>query len=86
MAELLIARKKNSNLIIRIIRRDNENWNAESFGSSGKDMNFEAVIKNKDPRLIAYLLYDLKNLGFPIEKALAKLRELTDNPDLFFLH
>jgi len=85
MGELLIARKKNSNLIVRILRHDKDNWDAESFGKSQSECNFEAVIKSKDATLIAYLLYDLKNMGFPIEKAIAKLRELTDKPDLFFL-
>jgi len=85
MAELLVARKKDSNLTVRVIRRKKDDWGPESWGSSGKDMNFEVVIRNHDPNLIAYLLYDLKNQGFPIEKAIIKFRELLEKPDLFFL-
>jgi len=85
MPELLVIRKKDRNLTARVINRKKEEWTPECFGSSGKDTNFEAVVKNRDPSLIAYLLFDLKNLGFPIDKAIARYKELVDKPDLFFL-
>ena len=81
MVELLAVRKKDSNLTVRIIKKKKDDWTPEDWGSSGKDMNFEMIIRNRDPTLIAYLLYDLQNLGFPIEKALVKLRELTEKPN-----
>jgi len=86
MVELLVARKKDSNLIFRNIKRKKEQWSAEDFGSSAKDSNFEMVIKNKDSNLLAYLLFDLNRLGFNIDKAIVKYRELMDKPDLFFLN
>ena len=64
MVELLVARKKDSNLIFRNLRKRKEDWGPEDFGSSGKDANFEVVIKNKDPNILADLLIDLKRLGF----------------------
>ena len=85
MVELLIARKKDSNLIFRNIKRKSENWTPEDFGSSGKDQNFEMIIKNKDPTLLAYLLFDLQRLGFNIDKAIVKYKDLMNKPDLFFL-
>ena len=86
MVELLIARKKDSNLIFRNLKRKTQTWGPEDFGSSGKDANFEAVIKNKDPNIIAYLLWDLQRLGYPIKVAFEKFKKLQeDEPDLFFL-
>ena len=86
MVELLVARKKDSNLTFRVIKRNKNEWGPADFGSSGKDMSFEMVIRQRDPMLIAYLLTDLQRLGYPIEKAIAKFKELTEKPDLFFLH
>jgi len=86
MVELLIARKKDSNLVFRNLKRKREDWGPADFGSSGKDANFEMVIKNKDPNLLAYLLLDLERLGYPIQKAIAKFKEITSDPNLFFLH
>ena len=86
MVELLIARKKDANLTFRNLRRRKDEWGPEDFGSSGKDANFETVIRNKDPNIFACLLLDLQRLGYPIDKAIAKYKELTNNPDLFFLH
>jgi len=83
--EFLVARKKDSNLTFRVIKRKKNEWTPEDFGSSGKDCNFEMVIRNKDPNLMAYLLYDLKNMGYDVEKAIAKFKELANKPDLFFL-
>jgi hypothetical protein len=86
MTELLLARKKGPNLIFRNLKAKSDIWNAESFGSSGKIMDFEAVIKNKDANLIAYLFWDLKRLGYPINAAFEKFKKLQEEePDLFFL-
>ena len=86
MVEFLVARKKGPNLIFRNLKRRKDSWGPEDFGSSSKDANFEAVIKNKDPLIFSYLLVDLKRLGYPIDKAIAKYKEITNDPDLFFLH
>jgi len=86
MVELLVARKKDSNLTFRVLKRKKDEWGPEDFGSSGKDTNFEMVIRQRDPMLLAYLLLDLQRIGYPIDKAIAKFREITDKPDLFFLH
>jgi hypothetical protein len=83
--DFIVARKKDSNLTFRTLKRKDYAWGPESFGSSGKDCNFEVVIRNKDAMLLAYLLYDLKGIGYPIDKAIAKLKEMTEKPDLFFL-
>ena len=86
MVELLIARKKDNNLTFRNLKRNKSEWTPEDFGSSGKDANFETVIRNKDANIIACLLVDLKRLGYPMDKAIARYKELTTDPDLFFLH
>ena len=86
MVELLVARKKDSNLTFRSLKRNKNEWGPEDFGSSGKDCNFEMVIRNKDPNLIACLLIDLKRIGYNVDKAIEKYREINSKPDLFFLH
>ena len=86
MVELLVARKKDNNLTVRVLKRNKDSWGPEDFGSSAKDANFEMIIRNRDPTLIAYLLYDLQRIGFPIERALEKYKELVNKPDLFFLN
>ena len=86
MVELLVARKKDRNLTFRVLKRAKDDWTPEDFGSSGKECNFEAVIRNKDCNIIACLLVDLHRLGYPIDKAIAKYKELTSDPELFFLH
>jgi hypothetical protein len=86
MVELLIIRKKDPNLIVRVLKRKNDIWNAESYGSSEKDCSFEMVLKTKDANILADLFIDLQRLGYPIEKAISKYKELTSDPNLFFLH
>lgn len=86
MVELLVARKKDNNLTFRVLKRNKNDWGPEDFGSSAKDANFEMVIRQRDPVLLAYLLLDLQRIGYPIDKAIAKFRDITNKPDLFFLH
>lgn len=85
MVDMLVARRKDKNLTFRALKRKKDEWTPEDYGCSGKDMQFEAVIRNKDSTLISYLLWDLENLGYPIKEAIKKYKEMSDKPGLFFL-
>lgn len=46
---------------------------------------YTKIIPNKDFNYLAELFYDLKNLGYDIDKAYRKFKEFTNEPSLFFL-
>ena len=71
-------------MIFRNLKKNKDEWNAKSFGSDSFD--FEAVIKTKDPNILADLLWDLQRLGYPMKSAIEKFKKLQeDEPELFFL-
>lgn len=74
--ELLIVSKEKEKLKFKVVEREVNRWSPERYSK---------IIKNKDFNLIAYLLYDLYCMGYPIDKAHAKFREMINEPDLFFL-
>lgn len=76
MTELLIAKTGKASLNVKVVERK----------KSRKDhRNYEQTIYNKDFNTLAYLLFDLEAMGYPIEKAIAKYREMRSDPGLFFL-
>jgi len=78
MGEILIVKKdkRRDKLKVKIVERKTNSWSPRKY---------EKVIANKDFNLLAYLLYDLDGMGYPISKAYHKFKELTNEPDLFFL-
>lgn len=77
MTELLIANASREKFRARIKHKMNNAWSKP---------NFDRVINARDFNSWSYLLFDLKNAGFPIDKAIAKYKELVqEDPSLFFL-
>ena len=79
---------------ILIVKKERTGFNSERHlkfkitnkGSEGKgSTKYEKVIANKDFNLLAYLFYDLYNLGYNIPKAYDKFKQLLNEPELFFL-
>ena len=74
--ELLIVKREQDKLKVKIVEKKVNNWSPKRY---------EKIIANKDYNLLAFLLYDLNNMGYSIPKAYAKFKELQGDPDLFFL-
>lgn len=74
--ELFIVRKDNDKLKMKVVSKENKGWSPSKY---------EKIIANKDYNLLAYLFYDLDSMGYNIEKAFRKFKELKNEPDLFFL-
>lgn len=74
--ELLVAKKTKGKMKFKVCNREHNSWSPSKY---------EKIIANKDFNLLAYLFYDLYSLGYPVEKAYQKFRELVNEPDLFFL-
>jgi len=76
MKELLIASKEGDKLKVKICNKEKNNWSPNKY---------RKIIENRDYNLLAYLLYDLYTMGYPIEKAFHKFKEMLNEPELFFL-
>jgi len=76
--EVLIVRKqkKKDNLKIKVCMKHTSGWSASSY---------ERIIKTRDYNLLSFLFYDLMTMGYPIDKAFAKYKEMKEEPELFFL-
>ena len=78
MGEILVVKKdrRKEKLKVKVVEKRTNSWSPKRY---------EKVISSKDFNLLAYLLYDLNGMGYPITKAYHKFKELIDEPDLFFL-
>jgi len=76
MTELLVIKKENEKLKFKVTEKQLNRWNPNKY---------EKIITNRDYNLLAYLFYDLYNMGYPIEKAIEKFKRFLNEPDLFFL-
>ena len=75
--EILVVKKKGyDKMKFKVCEREKNKWSPNKY---------EKVIAGKDFNLLAFLLYDLNSMGYPIEKAFGKFKQLTNEPDLFFL-
>ena len=74
--DVLITSKKFDKVKVKVVKQANNNWSPAKY---------EKIIKGKDFNLLAFLFYDLHNMGYPIEKAYGKYKNLLNEPDLFFL-
>lgn len=74
--EILIAKKDKEKLKFKTVRRHKQGWSPNRY---------EKIISGKDYHLLAYLFYDLYDMGYPIEKAYNEFKRLVNEPDLFFL-
>jgi len=74
--ELLVVKKSKDKMRFKVCDKEHNNWSPNKY---------EKVIANKDYNLIAYLFFDLNNMGYNISKAYSKFLELKGEPELFFL-
>ncbi len=74
--EILVVKKDKENMKFKVCTKETNQWSPSRY---------EKIIKNKDFNLLAYLFFDLKRMGYNIEKAYAKYKALFDEPELFFL-
>lgn len=75
--EILIARKEREKFKFKVCDRETNRWSPSKY---------EKIIASKDYNLLAYLFYDLFNMGYNIPKAYNKFKELQgEDPELFFL-
>lgn len=74
--EILVVKKDRQKLKVKVTAREHNNWSPARY---------EKVIASQDYNLIAYLFYDLNSMGYNIEKAYHKFKQLLNEPDLFFL-
>jgi hypothetical protein len=79
MKEEILAVKKtrdSPNLKIKVCDKEVNRWSPPRY---------EKIIKSRDYNLLAYLFYDLNNMGYNIEKAYFKFKAMLNEPELFFL-
>jgi len=74
--EILIVRKDKDKMRFKVCEKKYNQWSPSKY---------EKVIASKDYNMIAYLLYDLYTMGYPIPKSYKKFLELLGDPELFFL-
>lgn len=74
--ELLIVKREQDKLKFKVCDKNNNQWSPKKY---------EKIIASKDHNLMAYLFYDLRSMGYPIDKAYLKFKSLLNDPELFFL-
>ena len=76
--EILIARKTRDKpkMSFKVCNKETNKWSPSKY---------EKVIANKDYNLLAYLFFDLNSMGYNVEKAYHRFKQLLNEPELFFL-
>lgn len=74
--EILVVKQEHQKLKIKV---------CESERNKYSQNRYEKIIKNKDYNNLAFLLYDLKLMGYDIDRAYFKFKTLLNDPSLFFL-
>lgn len=74
--ELLVIKKERDKIKVKVVDKSTNQWSPRKY---------EKIISNKDYNLLAYFLYDLYMMGYPIPKSYNKFREMLNDPELFFL-
>lgn len=76
--ELLIANKQKfeDKIKFKITDKKRNGWSPNKYLK---------IISNKDPTNLAFLLYDLKAMGYPVDKAFERYKSFIDEPNLWFL-
>lgn len=74
--DVLIVKRQHDKLKVKVVKSQKNNWSPTKY---------EKIIKGNDFNLLAFLFYDLNNMGYNIEKAYGKYKNLLNEPDLFFL-
>jgi hypothetical protein len=83
--EILVVKKEHDKLKVKVCDRSMKRWKTGYKNDLDSSSKYEKVIANRDYNLLAYLFYDLDNLGYNVRKAFARFVELQGDPELFFL-
>ena len=80
--EILVVKKERYDDKLRIKITDSK----RNVGLNAHDpfMKYEKIIPNKDYNFLAELFFDLRRMGYNVEKAYAKFRDFINEPELFF--
>jgi hypothetical protein len=78
MGEILIVRKEQDKMKFKVTDKKRGQWTPSRY---------EKIIAGRDYNLLALLFLDLKNMGYPIDKAFQKFKQLIseETPELWFL-
>jgi len=74
--DILIVKRRYDKMKVKVVEKATNNWSPTKY---------EKVIRGKDFNLLAFFFYDLRNMGYDIEKAYGKYKNLLNEPELFFL-
>ena len=74
--EILIVKRERDKLKIKVCDKETNRWSPSRY---------EKIIANKDYNLLGYLFFDLNSMGYNVEKAYRKFKNILNEPDLFFL-
>jgi len=74
--DVLVVKRRYDKMKVKIVKSAKNDWSPAKY---------EKIINGKDFNLLAFLFYDLKNMGYNIEKAYGKYKNLLSEPELFFL-
>ncbi len=74
--ELLIVKKERDKMKFKVVNKETNRWSPSKY---------EKVIANKDYNLLAFLLFDLYQMGYDVERAFSKFKTFVRDPELFFL-
>lgn len=76
--EILVVKKDKhrDRMKFKVANKETNRWSPSKY---------EKIIINRDTNLLAYLFFDLNSMGYNVDKAYAKYKELLHEPELFFL-
>lgn len=75
--DILIVKKRDEDKIkFKVCKKHQKGWSPAKY---------EKIIAGKDYKMLAFLIYDLNSMGYPMDRAYLKFKELFDKPELFFL-
>jgi len=74
--ELLVVKKDLEKMKFKVVDKNVNKWSPKKY---------ERIIGSKDFNMIAYLFYDLYQMGYPIEKSYNRFKDMLNDPELFFM-
>lgn len=72
--EILVVKKAGDKMKFKICDKGTNNWSPKKY---------EKIIASRDFNLLAFLFYDLHSMGYPVERAYLKYKNMLDEPEFF---